>query len=480
MRTFKLVNSTNETCDITTQDLFFHNPSGLGFEKEYEYRQAGNRFVVVNRKSRQAIINGKVALVGNDPYNDYIRLVQFLSKVPLVLKYVPNDQGGTLPSGSTYNLDVVVTKLEKTELTMQGYLDCTIDLAALGPWYVEKTIANGQDIDKGTETPHNLIWVNDDGTGGGTGEDTSAMSWIPNQPKNIAITPTLAEIKAQNPDNNTRSWNENVLVYTDGSTVTVIHDSDYRMRYVTADVKTIAAQSYSIKIPLGEDSDGVVFPGIDYVFAADVWSELAIYGYNESTGMWNIQLVPMNYDGSRKVSFNVSDDGYTYIRMVADFDLGVLNGKSINAPTITTNDYSIVGGYIQFGDSDESSDGIFAQSSEGNPTRITIYGLSNGDTIQWQHFVNGIEYSIGKVNDVQLNPDECLVVDCISVPSAIYKKNLITNEKTDVYGNSDFTTKRFITLQNGTNTLVVKALSSRYNPVTLNYKWEARVTYESV
>ena len=144
MRTFTLVNGAGESCNITDKQLFFHDPKGLGFERKMTYRQVGDRFVRVNKKISQKDITGKVALLGEDPYLSYFNFTQFVNKEPLILLYTPNDQASSsIASGTQYRRNVDVKKIDKTELTKQGYLDCDITLTPLTPWYRYTAIANG-------------------------------------------------------------------------------------------------------------------------------------------------------------------------------------------------------------------------------------------------------------------------------------------------------------------------------------------------
>ena len=144
MRFFTLVNGAGESCSITEKSLFFHDPAGLGFERSDTYRQVGDRWVRVNRKRKQKQITGKVALFGDDPYLTYFNFVQFLNKEPLTLLYTPNNEASaTLPSGTTYRMDVDVTKMDKSEMTKQGYLDCSISFTPKTPWYKYTAISNG-------------------------------------------------------------------------------------------------------------------------------------------------------------------------------------------------------------------------------------------------------------------------------------------------------------------------------------------------
>ena len=150
MRTFTLVNGDSESCSVTEQQLFLHDVDGLGFERKNTYRQVGDRFVRVNSQPQQKSLTGKVALLGADPYQSYFNFVQFIQKEPLVLYYTPNPDGdpATNPAAYTYRRNVDVKKLTKSELEHAGYLNCSIELTYLTPWYRYVAISNGINNDE--------------------------------------------------------------------------------------------------------------------------------------------------------------------------------------------------------------------------------------------------------------------------------------------------------------------------------------------
>lgn len=186
MRTFTLVNGNNESCDITDRSLFFHDPTGLGFERDTKFRQVGERFVVINKKPKQKSIGGKVALIGEDPYLTYFNFIQFLSQEPLTLFYTPNNAAASgSASGVTYRRKVVVKKVDKTEMEHAGYLDCSIEMVPLEPWYRYKAISNG-DIDQSELLRWGVTW----GIDWGPLDDFSlgiVSDGAPNSPSRITI-----------------------------------------------------------------------------------------------------------------------------------------------------------------------------------------------------------------------------------------------------------------------------------------------------
>lgn len=137
MRHFKLVNSAGEELDITSKELFFHEPSGLGFEEENDFRQIGD-FWLLNRSGRnQGTVSGTLIFNGAKPYEQYRDFAGFITKNPLILKYNPygpiDDSAESVKN--TFFRTVRVSSIEKGELTTYGTLDCSITLTCYTPWY---------------------------------------------------------------------------------------------------------------------------------------------------------------------------------------------------------------------------------------------------------------------------------------------------------------------------------------------------------
>ena len=152
-RTFKLINSNGETLDITSKTVFFHEPKGLGFTKTNSYYRIGSRYIMVDSYPEQIKISGKVALVGENPYESYFNFIKFCELTPLYLLYTPRpDAGEEYYSGRVYRLPVVLSAVEKTELELQGHLDVSVTFEALSPWFRYEVAANT------SEDAEPLIW----------------------------------------------------------------------------------------------------------------------------------------------------------------------------------------------------------------------------------------------------------------------------------------------------------------------------------
>lgn len=127
-RQFKLKNSKGEVLDLLNQNgAMFFEPEGLGYTEESDWLRLGTAFRPVNIVSGQRIISGKMIFLGEDKaYADYFNFVRFVRKTPLTIEYTSYD---------TFEIDVRVQSIDKTELTTYGTLECKIQFACLGPFY---------------------------------------------------------------------------------------------------------------------------------------------------------------------------------------------------------------------------------------------------------------------------------------------------------------------------------------------------------
>ena len=140
MRYFKLENSASETLDITTQEIFFNEIEGLGFEEDNTFVSIGPVWRLQQRTVRQKPVTGKItftAIGGTTPYEKYEAFFRFISKSPLYLLYYPHGLSGT-----EYKKRVRVSVLEKSELTLYGSLDCHVEFTPYTPWCVVNSYEN--------------------------------------------------------------------------------------------------------------------------------------------------------------------------------------------------------------------------------------------------------------------------------------------------------------------------------------------------
>lgn len=161
VRTFKLYNSKGSELDLMSKSHFLSSPSGLGYSRNNTFRQVGERFILVSSKQNQGTIEGTIILAPSDIYKNYQELVSFLSYSPLQIKYTPYTGGGD------YFRDVVVSKLEKTEIDKNGYMSCPISFQCITPWYRKYYSASGNSSSGGLA----WIWEVTFDTGFSSGQD---------------------------------------------------------------------------------------------------------------------------------------------------------------------------------------------------------------------------------------------------------------------------------------------------------------------
>lgn len=154
MRYFKLENSAGEILDITTQQLFFHNIGGIGFEEKNDFTAVGRVWKLNKSDYQQGTVSGTMCFVGTEdktPYTQYREFYSFIDSTPLQLLYYPNGLNTT-----EYRKRVRVSKLEKSELNEYGVLDCNIEFISYTPWY--KIVRDLIDPGSGVVSGGGWIW----------------------------------------------------------------------------------------------------------------------------------------------------------------------------------------------------------------------------------------------------------------------------------------------------------------------------------
>lgn len=133
MRYFKLENSAGEILDITTEQLLFHDISGIGFEEDNDFTAIGRVWKLNKSDYQQTPVSGTMCFVGTDkktPYAQYREFYSFIDSTPLQLLYYPNGLNTT-----EYRKRIRVSKLDKSEINEYGVLDCDIEFIPYTPWY---------------------------------------------------------------------------------------------------------------------------------------------------------------------------------------------------------------------------------------------------------------------------------------------------------------------------------------------------------
>lgn len=133
MRYFKLQNADGDIISITTDEILFHDISGLGFEEDNTFKSVGPVWRLSKSSINQLPVEGKLCFTENGsttPYEKYEFFKTFITKPPLILIYYPHGI-----AGKEYRKKVRVSKLVKTELTEYGVLDSDVTFTPYTPWY---------------------------------------------------------------------------------------------------------------------------------------------------------------------------------------------------------------------------------------------------------------------------------------------------------------------------------------------------------
>lgn len=167
MRHFTLVNNGGKILNITTQEYFFHDIDGLGFEEENDFRQIGDFWMLNRTGLKQSTVSGSIMFTENgelDPYEKYWQFFRFINDAPLTLLYNPYgefdvavEDGEIKPNNDhTYFRTVRVSNLDKSEKNEYGVIDSSISFIAYTPWYTifKKSFVIDTDVD----TDGGWIW----------------------------------------------------------------------------------------------------------------------------------------------------------------------------------------------------------------------------------------------------------------------------------------------------------------------------------
>lgn len=154
MRYFKLENADGKILDITTEQLLFHDISGIGFEEDNDFVSVGRLWKLNKSDYQQGTVSGTMCFVGTEnktPYTQYREFYSFIDSTPLQLLYYPNGLNTT-----EYRKRVRVSKLDKSEINEYGVLECDIDFISYTPWY--KIVRDLIDPGSGVVSGGGWIW----------------------------------------------------------------------------------------------------------------------------------------------------------------------------------------------------------------------------------------------------------------------------------------------------------------------------------
>ena len=153
MRYFKLENSEGKILDITTEEMLFHDIGGIGFEEDNDFISVGRVWKLNRSNFQQGAVTGTMCFHSIDnksPYTLYKDFYAFIAKTPLVLLYYPNGL-----NTAEYRKRVRVSKLDKSEITELGILDCDIEFMSYTPWY---KVVEDKVIPEASSSTDGWIW----------------------------------------------------------------------------------------------------------------------------------------------------------------------------------------------------------------------------------------------------------------------------------------------------------------------------------
>lgn len=116
---------------------------------------------------------------------------------------------------------------------------------------------------------------------------------------------------------------------------------------------------------------------------------------------------------------------------------------------------------------------IDSDSYQSSPIKLVIFGPATNPS--WRHYLNNVLQSSGRISGVVL-PNHKLVIDTTTIPYSIKQFDMLGNEISDMYQQSDFSTERFVRFGKGRNTVSVQA----DNTNKLNVGVEAQIEYATI
>lgn len=131
MRQFYFVNNDGQRYQLQngTTKTFLWQPGGLGFGYDTSYKESDGFFFNMNQSVEQVAKTGVLVFHGTDPYSDYKALMDYLAKsTGLRLAYAPKN--------NWYYVDIDIESVDKTEIELDGTLQCSIVMMPKTPFYL--------------------------------------------------------------------------------------------------------------------------------------------------------------------------------------------------------------------------------------------------------------------------------------------------------------------------------------------------------
>ena len=116
---------------------------------------------------------------------------------------------------------------------------------------------------------------------------------------------------------------------------------------------------------------------------------------------------------------------------------------------------------------------VDSDSYQSSPVKLIIFGPATNPS--WRYYLNNVLQTSGKINGSVL-ANHKLIIDTTTIPYSIKQFDMLGNEVSDMYQQSDFSTDRFVRFGRGRNTVTVSA----DNTNVLNVGVEAQIEYATV
>lgn len=133
MRKFFLRNESGtdtRVYQLQYTDAFLWQPAGLGFSYNREYAETDGFFLELSSAINQTDKTGTLVFHGADPYKDYTDFINWIfAGEKLKLAYTTDDV-------NWFYMDIDVNQVEKSELQMDGTLQCAIVMTPKTPIYI--------------------------------------------------------------------------------------------------------------------------------------------------------------------------------------------------------------------------------------------------------------------------------------------------------------------------------------------------------
>lgn len=128
-----LINALGNRYDFTdkARPVFFHNPQGLGFQRQYTSQIVGNSELVTSQQFVLTDIQGEILFYdtsNGSKYEDYQKFIQFIKYKPIEFhQQTPNEL-------TSYYCDVLITQVDKSEVSTDNVLHVPIVFHRLTEW----------------------------------------------------------------------------------------------------------------------------------------------------------------------------------------------------------------------------------------------------------------------------------------------------------------------------------------------------------